>query len=243
MIWRMILDGTLLALALIVASLILTVVILVLTIKKEVRLRGAIKIVLGQLGTPVLSWQCKRRYRADERHITPYKWAYPVVIQGETRFFPLRMRYANYASEAVAQCSHGGLSESLICGCGFHAVKLRAHLGYVEGSYPKPKGLYQQGFCATLEVDLHGNVFSGRVGFRAEKQRVLQVMMPQYCWFHFRAITSNHRRIVPAEGLTIVGEIAIVPTCQACTEKLYPLSWLAQSLQTEVVWDSERPVI
>lgn len=102
------------------------------------------------------------------------------------------MSYGKYGVEAVAKCEVNALYPTLMsshpapdesCTCGFYAVKER----------PTPVAGY-----AVLEVELYGKVIPHKLGYRAEKQRVLSVTAVPSCEHQVTREVSSGLHSYPA---------------------------------------------
>jgi hypothetical protein len=188
---------------------------------------------LGFVFKPVFYVHC-RFMRANGDHITGYKWARLVAYGDELRFQPIYNMHPEYDVESTAMCEHGNQVPASDCKCGFYALKRRQHLGYVLGTLSNQ---VVRSRLMTLEVDLSGRVLVANMGYRAEKQRVLRVLVPTRCAFR-----HEKRRRRRAAGVAIYKR-EVLAVCQDCAPSFMPLSVIADALGTEVVWAQKRSVV
>ena len=200
--------------------------------------RIANRLFMGLVLRPLLLLQCKLTRNNKDGHITAYKWARIVAIDSRVAYKPIYDNNRVYQTTDVAVCQDRYCTEppSSHCSCGFYALKRRGHLPYVRGTSGEPGRRQYESFF-TLDVDLSGHIREAGLGYRAERQRVLKITAPKYCVFDHKW----HRR-VRAAGLGIINSRWLAPVCAGCHDAPRPLSWLADQLGTEVVWDRKRSV-
>ncbi len=91
----------------------------------------------------------------------------------------------------------------LRCTCGFYAMKSRERV--LEEHDELTSGL-----CVVLlEVELFGKVIVCEHGYRAERQRILQLSIPRGCFF-----CGGQRGDVAAEGMAGTKGGPLIPTCR-----------------------------
>lgn len=183
----------------------------------------------------------------EDRRLVPeavrgWKRARVVVEHGTVMFEPLSAE-GLYGVEEEARCTpltyqwrtpytawmgtdgtvHGQVPHEVPapdCTCGFHALREPPDFAPVEQ--------------ADLEVDLTGTVVVHKRGYRAQRQTVVSVAFPKWC---FDCLDD-----VPAVGLAVNGRGWLLPRCDEHLEGLagWSLADVASELGTEVRW-SDRP--
>lgn len=200
------------------------------------------------LRKPFYRLECKiASWGKDDDYVTAYKMAF-IIYDKSTKtcsFAPMRLEKKqphehSYSANAEAKCDKASNHKAPVkhCTCGFYALKLKRHLGKVLGSGPQTYR-WRANSLAVLQVDLSGRIIPGLLGYRAEKQRVLQAQLNRRCsicynqkpfWRRARNATSVAQHY--HDGLDY-----ILPVCekhQGASSK--DISSLQQLLQTEVVW-------
>ncbi len=199
---------------------------------------------------PFYQLECRVRTKnaKESTHITGYKTAFLVYdpVANMVSFSPLRWKAEHtndlhYGVDSEAKCHKNRKHQApvLSCRCGFYALALERHVNKVLGSNPQtPSWLANS--LVTLEVDLSGTVVEGKLGYRAETQRVLKVKVKQKCSV---CIRDNRfwKRASKATGFAVTrtpeGLNCTSPVCDHHQgDQKTDIVALSNSLGTEVVW-------
>ncbi len=148
------------------------------------------------------------------------------IVDKRLKFASCNTQFGTFEAESVAECKAspkcGGLD--LNCKCGFYAVKNREDC--MEGA-------------AWLEVELTGRVLHFERGYRAEKQRVLRVVVPCCSNILCTSQSSNLMAFNHSGGV-------LTNWAYACDRHTTPLQTvtlqeMADHLGTEVVSEPYQP--
>lgn len=235
--------------------------IILMTAAKTGDINGSIKSAIGFFGQYLfIAHSYLRNRTSTDGFLTAYRSAYIVEFRGILVFKPLRELYPMFRTDDVAVCATStGRSRQRLglpplhqppgdnCQCGFYSLKSAGYLGWILGSRANgSRGeLYQ---LVTLQVDLSGKVIEGRLGYRAERQQVLKVIVPARCGmcktFYGVSEMPPWKRRRHTIGAIMIDD-TMTPVCSICASSfpgVMPLSDIASMLGTEVVLKGSRLV-
>lgn len=191
-----------------------------------------------------------------------YKLAQMIIAEDDTAWFA-GITSLRYGVDTLAKCRrHSCRPPGLDCRCGFYAFRDRSRALQVLGSLGSrhPARSY-----VLLTVDLDGAVLEYESGFRAQRQRVLRVEIPDACMRclrggtvtsaatfmahpQFRGEQLLYERTLLARMALPVGSAPMRPLCEdhlpeSSDSRRLDLAALRRLLTTEVVLlpDAETP--
>lgn len=159
-----------------------------------------------------------------------------------------------YEAEDDARCPRGCPSPADGCDCGFYALRPEA-----ENHVFRTSERLRRATTVRLEVELSGSVLEYELGYRAQHQRVLRVIVPSICASCARFDATQEAvalvAVPPAQnpyGVSVLSRTApgsrenwatLEPTCELHrrarrAEPSVGLLDLAGMIGTEVVWEA-----